>query len=150
MQFSIATLLILTAIVALYLVPDEKTWTDSTSMAINDAQNRLLVQSGVRNGKLLFVAITGDPLNSTASTNGIVRGGGGVGYNWHKIHYPDGSEHALPKTGIQLFQLIDGQWAESKGDVTPQEFEAYCASAPQELTIQSLLSFVEQRRQSVR
>ncbi|WP_146521898.1 hypothetical protein [Stieleria varia] len=119
-------------------------------MATSDANHRLLVQSGVRNNKLLFVAIAGDPINSGGSTNGLIRGGGGVGYNWHKIHFPDGSEHSLPKPGSQLFQLIDGEWTESKGDVTPDEFEAFCASKPREFTIQSLLTFVAQQRQDVR
>ena len=149
-QFSIATLLILTAVVALYLVPDDKSWTDSMSMAVNDANHRLLVQSGVRDRKLLFVAIAGEPINSAGSTNGIVRGGGGVGYNWHKIHYPDGSEHLLPRPGSQLFQWIDGQWTESNGDITPEEFTMYCASKPREFTIQSLMAFVEQQRQDSR
>ena len=149
-QFSIATLLVLTAVVALFVRPSGKSWTDSTWMATSDLDHRLVVATGIQNSKLIYVAITGDPKHSTTSTSSIVTGGVTTDHNWHVVKYPDGTEESLPKQNVQLFQYIDGNWSESPGDVTPEEFDKFCATEPKHFTIESLLEFVDNQRRSAR
>ena len=110
----------------------------------------LVVATGIRNNRLLFVAITGDPKDSPTTTTSIVTGGSTTDHNWHILKYPDGTEQRLPKPNVQLFQYIDGNWSESPGDVTPLEYDEFCASKPKHFTIQSLLAFVENRRRNAR
>ena len=149
-QFSIATLLVVTAIVALFVRPTGKSWTDGVYTAYSDTNHRLVVATGIRNDKLLFVAITGDPKHSETSTTSIVTGGSTKDHNWYKLNYPDGTVEMLPKRGVQLFQYIDGKWSESKGDVTPKEYEKFCNSKPEHFTIESLLEFVANQRRNDR
>ena len=149
-QFTIATLLVVTAIVALMIRPDGKSWTDGAWTGTSDSDHRLVVATGIRNNKLLFVAITGDPKDSPTTTTSIVTGGSTTDHNWHILKYPDGTEERLPKPNVQLFQYIDGNWSESPGDVTPLEYDEFCASKPKHFTIQSLLAFVENRRRNAR
>lgn len=119
-------------------------------MAVSDRGHVLSVATGIQNDRLIFVAITGDAKDSETLTTSIVTGGGAAGDNWHSINYPDGSKQRLPKRGIQLFQYIDGEWAESSGDVTPDEYEEFLASNPEKFTIQSLKEFVKRSRQNAR
>ena len=145
-QFSIATLLLLTAIVALLVRLNGTRSNARTTMGTSDLENRLVVDTGVRNNKLLFVAITGDPKDSPVSTNSIATSHSSKSRNWHVLNYPDGTEQMLPKPNVQLFQYIDGNWSESSGDVTPLEYDEFCASDPERFTIQSLLEFVDNKR----
>ena len=110
----------------------------------------VMLATGIQNSKLIYVAITGDPKHSTTSTSSIVTGGVTTDHNWHVVKYPDGTEESLPKQNVQLFQYIDGNWSESPGDVTPKEFDKFCATDPKHFTIESLLEFVDNQRRSAR
>lgn len=67
----------------------------------------------------------------------------------HKAYLtkPNGEIITLP-SDKQLFECIDGRYAESEEKVDKEVFEAFLASKPKEYTIKALLAFAEKKKAS--
>jgi hypothetical protein len=60
---------------------------------------------------------------------------------------PDGSKVTLP-SAVQLYEVVDSEYRESKARVSMDEFQSFMASEPKEYTISALLAFVESKRKA--
>jgi hypothetical protein len=113
---------------------------DQRAIGISKSGYTYVVQYGYMDDKLAFVAFTGrrEPNDGVAA---LVT----MGSHETILETPDGKKVVLP-SAVQLYEVIDSHYRESKERVAKEEFEAFMHSEPKAYTINSLLSFVTDRR----
>ena len=120
--------------------PVVNNWSVQKSITVASGTHQGLVQYGyVKTGKNGYIAFT--MRRRPEEVKGIVEMGDPDSY----LTKPSGQIIKLP-ADRQLFECIDGQFAESAEGVDKSVLDAFLASSPKEYTIKALLSFGEKAK----
>jgi hypothetical protein len=115
---------------------------ESKSVTVLSDSYIWIIQYQYTNEDLDFVAFTGKPKDALDDVlDGLVS----MGSHDSSLTKPDGTEITLPSSA-QLYELVDGNYRESKARVSKKEFQLFMASNAQQYTIDSLLAFANKLR----
>jgi hypothetical protein len=113
------------------------------TIAVSTKTHSYVIQYGYVGNRLAYVVFSGLKNNGE---NNIVEGLVTMGSHKSYITKPSGAMVQLP-SDVQLFECIDGKYAESKERVSKEAFEAFLASDPKEYTINALLKFSKKEKE---